>query len=164
MWRNTFCRWQRGRWHWNKDCLGPWAQKSLNYIENYKAHSNPLSFFYQLQKCSQCKEARLFFQRSFPSNFLKNFMVIWTFLRQRLNPSHCNLCASAAILDPFNPLCLAGDQTHTAAETRAAAVGFLTHCTMTGLHFPALLTYFYVSHGLLWASVPKCSMSGSTKV
>ena len=32
----------------------------------------------------------------------------------------------------YNPLCWAGDQTHSSAETWAAAIRFLTHCTTAG--------------------------------
>ena len=55
---------------------------------------------------------------------------IWKFLGQGLNPSHS--WAAVAIPDPFNPLHQTGDWTHTSAATRAAAVGFQTHCTTAG--------------------------------
>ena len=64
--------------------------------------------------------------------FFFNFMVTpmtyeRKFTGQRLNPRH-----SYGNAGSFNPLCWAGDQTHTSARTRGATVGFLTYCTIAG--------------------------------
>ena len=59
------------------------------------------------------------------------FMVtthsIWKFLGQGLNPS-CRCGSNGS----FNILHLARHRTRASPETQAAAVGFLTHCTMVG--------------------------------
>ena len=46
----------------------------------------------------------------------------------------------------FNPLCWAGDQTHTSAVTQAAAVRLLTHYATVetpGFHFMSVLQQSY---------------------
>ena len=63
----------------------------------------------------------------------KFFLNLW------LHPQHMevpvpgtNPSCSCGNTGSFNPLCQAGDQTHTSLVTQAIAVGFLTHCATAG--------------------------------
>ena len=75
------------------------------------------------------------FMRNFDAVFFSFFLSffynghtpgIWKFLGQGLN-----LSPSCGNSRSFNPLCWAKNQTHASAVTRAAAIGFLTHCATT---------------------------------
>ena len=50
---------------------------------------------------------------------------------------------SEPLLDPFNPLSSAEDQTHTSTVTQATAVGFLTHCAMSGNSNDSVVFFFF---------------------
>ena len=65
------------------------------------------------------------------SIFYDHTCSIWKFPGQGLNLSHsCALQNSCSNARSFNQLYQARDRTCASAETQAAAVGFLTHCTM----------------------------------
>ena len=68
---------------------------------------------------------------------------IWKFLGQGLNLSQsCDLHCSCSKARSVNPLHWARDQTHTSAETWAAAVRFSIHCTMVETPLSILFFYF----------------------
>ena len=57
--------------------------------------------------------------------FINKFHSIWKFPGQGLNLScSCNLCCLCNNTGSFNPLGLAGDQTHASTVTQTAALGF----------------------------------------
>ena len=65
---------------------------------------------------------------------------IWKLLSQGLNVScNCDLCYSYVNDGCFKPLCWAGNQAHTFAVTKVAAVGFLIHGAKAGT--PVLHVY-----------------------
>ena len=51
-------------------------------------------------------------------------------------------------LDPFNPLCQTGDQTHASTATWTTAVWFLTHCAMVETPEYIFFSFFFFSSSL----------------
>ena len=60
--------------------------------------------------------------------------------RDWIRATAATYATAAAMLDPFNPLCQAKDQTCASAATTGAAVRFLTHCTRAETPFVLLIT------------------------
>ena len=77
---------------------------------------------------------------------------IWKFLGQGLNPSpNCNLHCCCGNTGSCNPLHWAGNWTHTSTVTWASAVGFLTHCTATGI--PSFILFYFFGCDMQWLDV-----------
>ena len=67
--------------------------------------------------------------------------------RDWIRATAATYAAAVAMLDPFNALQRAGDQTYASSATWAAAVRFLTHCATAGTPASTLfILIFLISH------------------
>ena len=93
----------------------------------------------RLSICSLVVHAEPNIYRSIHS-FYGHTHSIWKFLSQRVNLSHsCDLYSSCSSAGSFNPQHQTGNQTHTSAVTRAAAVGIFNPLNQYILNISILL-------------------------
>ena len=95
-------------------------------------------FFIKYIQVSQRNLSFEFIDFSLDCFFFFFLSGLWKFLGQGLKLSHsCDLCCNCSSARSFNPLCWAGDQTHSFTATW---IRFLTYCTTVGT--PNLIAFY----------------------